>query len=237
MLRQRLVRRAVPPLRETDVRRRDAGAPAVRRTVCERPCPDSSLTPQQRSGATGQSNPVEPDLLDKWVLGSNERAPRRRRVLDKLQVVASPRVNVGLKARQSLMQVGRLDVVDHYQKVDVRVAVGIAASHGPKEPGTVEVGPRGEPFAQSPDQLASQTGQSEHRPGGEVVPVQHNHRRSAGDRLAHQSSLDEFLDDGAGVAGSNSSSSSEPSPSDRLLEAGQRLEQRAADGRRNVKNR
>gem|GEM_PF-2994792 len=96
-------------------------------------------------------------------------------MFDKLHVVAGPGANVGLKARQSFMQVGRLEVVDHDQKVDIRVAVGVAASNGPEEPGAVEVGPCGEPFAQSPDQLASQAGQSEHRPCGKVAPVQHNH--------------------------------------------------------------
>ena len=109
------------------------------------------MTPEQRIGAPGQSDPIQPDLLDKRILRPNELAPRRRRVLDKLQLVAGPGANVGLKARQSFMQVGRLEVVDHDQTVDVRVAVGVAASDGPEEPGAVEVGPCGQSFAQSPE--------------------------------------------------------------------------------------
>ena len=123
-----------------------------------------------------------------------------------------------MQLSEALVQLGGAKIVGNDQQVDVgvavevdvEVAVGVAPGRRAEQPGAVALGPCGKPLAQSPDQLASKTGQSQHRPGGEVVPVQHDHRRSAGDRLAHQSSLDEFLDDG------------------------QRLEQRAADGRCDV---
>jgi hypothetical protein len=100
----------------------------------------------------------------------------------------------------------------------------------------MEGGPHRKPLAQSPDQLASKTRQSQHRPSREVVPVQHDHRRSAGDCLAHKSTLDELLDDGAGVAGSDTSSSSELPPGDRLFEPRQCLKKRPSDGGSDVKN-
>jgi len=59
-----------------------------------------------------------------------------------------------------------LEVVDHDEKVDIGVAVGLAASHGPEEPGTVDIWPRRKPLAQSPNQLASQARESQHRAGG-----------------------------------------------------------------------
>jgi hypothetical protein len=61
--------------------------------------PDSALPPQQRDGVAGQSDPVQPDLLDKRVLRPNEFPPRRWCVLHELQVVACPGPNVGLEAR------------------------------------------------------------------------------------------------------------------------------------------
>jgi len=90
-------------------------------------------------------------------------------VLDELQVVAGPRTNVSLKLRQTVVKVGRLEIFGDDQQVDIRVAAGVAASHGPEEPCTVQVGPRREPLAQPPDQFPSQPRKSEHRPSREVV--------------------------------------------------------------------
>ncbi len=134
------------------------------------------------------------------------------------------------------MQVGCLDVVRNDQKVDIRVAVGIASGHGPEEPGTMEVGPRGELLSQTPDQLTPQTRQSNYRPSRKVVPVQQYHRRSAGQSLAHESAMDELLDDGTRVTWRNASDSGKLPPSDRLFESSQRLKQRAAHGGGDVKH-
>ena len=137
-------------------------------------------------------------------------------MLDELQVVAGPGANVGVEPCQALVQLGRLEIVGHDQEVDVRVAVGVAPGHRAEEPGTRKVGPPRDPLTQSPDQLASQTRQGQYRPGREVASVQHNHRRSAGDGLAHESGSDELLDDGAPVARGNTGRSSELPPGDRL---------------------
>ena len=100
----------------------------------------------------------------------------------------------------------------------------------------MEVGPRRELLSQPPDHLAPQTRQSNHRPSRKVVPVQQYHRRSAGQRLAHKSAMDELLDDGTGVTWRNASDGGELPPSDRLFESSQRLKQRAANGGCDVKH-
>jgi hypothetical protein len=90
----------------------------------------SSAAPQQLGGVAGQIDPVQPDLLDERVLGSDELAPRWQRVLDELQVVTGPTANISLKARQSLIQIGCPEVVDDDQQVDVGLAVGITTRSG-----------------------------------------------------------------------------------------------------------
>ena len=87
----------------------------------------------------------------------------------------------------------------------------------------MQVGPRREAIPQPPDQFPSQTRKSDHRSSREVVPVQQDHRRSAGDCLAHESAPDELLDDGAGIAGGDAGSSGELPPRYGLLEAGQTI--------------
>jgi hypothetical protein len=124
-------------------------------------------------------------------------------VLDQLQIVARPRTNVGMKLGEALVQIGRSEVIGHDQQVDIGVAVGVPAGHRAEEPGAAQVGPRGQTLSQSPDQLASQTRQSQHRPGGEVTPVERDHRGSTSDGLAHQAGSDEVFDDSTGVAGSD----------------------------------
>ena len=69
-----------------------------------------------------------------------------------------------------------------------------------------------------------------------MIPVESDHRRSTSHGLEHETSLDELLDDGAGVAGSDPGRSGELPPGDGEFEPGQRLEQRAADGGCNVKD-
>lgn len=86
-------------------------APAAHRAVCGCPWPGSSVTPQQSGGVTGELDPVQPDLLDQQVLGSDELPSKCLRVPDELQVVAGPGSNVGLELGHAIVQPGRVKVL------------------------------------------------------------------------------------------------------------------------------
>ncbi len=60
--------------------------------------------------------------------------------------------------------------------------------------------------------------------GREVVPIQFDHRRSAGHRLVHETGLNELLDNRTRMAGRDLSGSRELSPGNRLFEACEGLE-------------
>ena len=93
-------------------------------------------------------------------------------MLDEFEVVAGPVADVGLQLRQPPVQIWRLQVVDDYEQINVRLLVSFATGDGTEQPGTAQVGPCREPLAEAADQLTAQASERKQRTRDEVAAVQ-----------------------------------------------------------------
>ncbi len=158
-------RRAAQPLRGTGAHRRVAVSPAARRTACGRPCYDSSVT----RPATRPASPVSaiPSNRICSTSGFSARTSCRHEVCEcstscRSLPSRSERRHGAVPADRAARSTG--DPSRHNEHVHVGAAVGVTSGHRSEQPGTKKVGPGRQALAQSPDELASQPSQGQHRP-------------------------------------------------------------------------